>query len=575
LLVLFEFFPLIDEFGYVHMDVAKIFAGFSNPALLAVLGLLVVGQAVVQTGALNEVASIIARISRNNALVSLVLCLIVVMGISAVLNNTPVVVIFIPILAALAKHLDISVSKIMIPLSYAAILGGMMTLVGSSTNLLVSGTLVDMGMPALGFFDFTIPGLVLATVGFVYVTLIAPHLLIDRASLAKTLVGGDDERQFIAQVEVDATSDFVGRHIASAKLEGYDEITIRMVQRGEHAYLPPFDEHMTIRSGDIVVVATTRTGITQLLEKQPGSLLQNMPGGLEVADDSEGDLVQSGISLAEVIVTPSSRMIGRNLEQVGFHHRHHCVVLGIQRQSRVIRSRVSEIRLAAGDVLLVMGKRQDVMNLQESKDILFLEWSAQEIHSGKKAWVAGGILSVVVGTAAFDIVPIAVAAFVGAVSVIVTGCLNLRQAKRSIDSQVLMIVAASLALGAALQETGGAIFIAKSLIGFLEGASAVTIMSVLFVLMAVITNVLSNNASAVLFTPIAVSAAQQLDANPLMFIFAVIFACNCSFITPIGYQTNLLVMGPGHYKFSDFIRSGLPLALIMWITYTLFALSYF
>jgi len=574
LLVFFHFFPLLDDWGGTKIDTVRILMGFANPALVAVVSLLVIGQAVVQTGALNEVANVILKVSRNNAIVSIVLTLTVVMFISAILNNTPVVVIFIPILAAIAKNIDVSVSSVMIPLSYAAILGGMLTLIGSSTNLLVSGMLLDLGLEPLSFFDFTIPGLVMAGVGVIYVLFIAPRLLPDRASFAKSLVG-DDDRQFISQMEIESSSDFVGRKIESGSFPDFPEITIRMIQRGEHAFLPPFDEDLVIRASDIIIVAATRKDITDILSKQPESLLQATPSLDMDEDSSEVAEIESDINIAEVIITPASRMIGRNLEQIGFHHHHNCVVLGIQRQSKIIRAQISEIRLAAGDVLLVMGKRKDVMTLQESKDLLLIEWSTEEIHSGKQAFKVGCIFAGVVALAAFDIVPIVISAIAGAAIILLTGCLNLRQARRAIDGQIVLIIATSLALGTSLQATGGASYIAHLLISVMEGASPVMIMSALFVLMVMVTNILSNNASAVLFTPIAVGAAVELGVDPRMFIFAVIFACNCSFVTPIGYQTNLLVMGPGHYKFSDFMRSGIPLATVMWITYTLFAPWYF
>jgi di/tricarboxylate transporter len=569
LLLFFHFFPS------PNISTSDIFSGFANSALISVICLLVVGQAVVQTGALNEVANIISRISGNNAIVSISISLLVVMIVSAILNNTPVVVIFIPILVALAKSYNMSVSKVMLPLSYVAILGGMTTLIGTSTNLLVSGILQEMGHKPLGFFDFTFPGIVMASVGFLYVLFIAPKLLPDRVSFAKTLVG-DDERQFIAQIEVDKTSDFVGKAISDKTFSDYPQITVRMIQRGEHAFLPPYDANMTVRSRDILVVSATRKDLTDLLAKQPSSLLQNNPGASVVSNENSNQTVlQADVSLAEIIITPTSRMIGRNLEQVGFHHNHNLVVLGIQRESRIIRAKVSEIRLAAGDVLLVMGKIHDIMNLRDNKDLLLLEWSTQEIHSGKKAKHAATILTMVVALSAFEIVPIAISAFIGATAVIVSGCLNVRQAKRSIDSQVFLIVVASLAIGVALQETGGASFLAHGLINLMSGASAVAVMSALFLMMVAVTNVLSNNACGVLFTPIAVEVAMKMDAPVNMFVFAVIFASSCSFITPIGYQTNLLVMGPGHHKFSDFIRCGLPLAILMWITYTVFAWWYF
>lgn len=576
LLAFFHFFPLEDSSGNLLIDNAKIFAGFANPALISVIGLLIVGQAVVQTGALNEVANIISKLSKNNALVSIGLSLIVVMVISAILNNTPVVVIFIPILITMAKNMDLSVSKVMIPLSYAAILGGMVTLIGSSTNLLVSGTLEEMGLEPLSFFEFSLPGGIMATVGFIYVLLVAPKLLPDRASFAKSLVG-DDERQFIAQLEIDWDSEFVGKKLVEDKFEEHPDLNIRMIQRGGHAFLPPYDEHLSIRSRDVIVISATRKNLADLLSKFPRMLLQSkLDGSSQITKEIEGEGGSNeNIILTEVVVTPTSRMIGQTLEQIGLYHNYNAVVLGIQRESRIIRARVSEIKLAAGDVLLVMAKREDLLVLRETKDLLLLEWSTEEIQSGKKAKPAAIILSLVVSLAALDIVPIAVTSFVGATVAIITGCLNFSQAKRAIDSQVVLIVAASLALGAALQATGGAEFLANKLISMMSGASPIVIMSALFLMMVGVTNVLSNNASAVLFTPIAVEIAQKLNMPPSMFIFAVIFACNCSFVTPIGYQTNLLVMGPGHHKFSDYIRSGLPLAIIMWITYTLYAIIRF
>jgi di/tricarboxylate transporter len=498
----------------------------------------------------------------------------VVCFVSGLLNNTPVVVIFIPIIAALAREVDISVSKVMMPLSYVAIAGGMTTLIGSSTNLLVSGSLINMDLPALEFFEFTHIGLVLAGVSFIYIFFIVPRLLPDRASMARSLVT-ENGREFVAQIELEPNSEYVGRSLTGGTFPEFSDIVIKMIQRGEHAFLPPFEDQMTLRSGDVVIVAATRKELGQLLAKAPSTLLQNLPGAEKIKDTDDDVEMHQDINLAEVIITPASRMIGRTLEQVAFHHNHHCVVLGIQRHSRVIRSRVSEIRLAAGDVLLVVGKRQDVMQLQESKDMLLLEWLTEEIHSGSKGVIAGTIFAFVVGVAALNLLPIVIASFVGAGLTILTGCLNVRQARRSIDSQVVFIVAASLAMGVALQATGGATYIAHQLINIMDGASPYVVLSALFALMVVITNVLSNNATAVLFTPIAVGTAQELGVDYLPFVYAVIFASNCSFVTPIGYQTNLLVMGPGHYKFSDFFRAGAPLAFIIWITYSLFAPWYF
>ena len=582
LLIFFHFFPLLETPQGVDVTVERLLLGFANPALIAVIALLVVGQAVVQTGVLNEVANLILKFSKNNATIAIGLTLLVVLVTSGFLNNTPVVVIFIPILAAIVRGIDASVSKVMIPLSYAAILGGMTTLIGSSTNLLVSGTIQGLGFEPLGFFDFTLPGAVLASVGFIYVMWIAPKLLPDRASMVSDLVG-EDNRKFIAQLEIDKESTFIGQTIESTSLPEFSDISIRMIQRDEHAFLPPFDDGLTLQAKDVIIVAATRKDLTQLLSQRTHSLFKRLPHDSkempdednEDTDDATTSAWQDIISVGEVVVTPTSRMVGLNLEQIAFRHKYKCVVLGIQRQSRLIRSRLTEIKLAAGDVLLVTGSQSDVLSLHNNNDMLLMEWSTEEIHPGNKAWHAGLIFVAVVGVAALDIIPITISAIAGVFGVIATGCITFRQALRAVDSQIIFIVAASLALGTALQATGGAQYLAESLVNAMYGASTPVVMSALFVCIAAITNVLSNNASAVLFTPIAISIAHQLGADPYMFIFTVIFAANCSFITPIGYQTNLLVMAPGHHKFSDFMRSGIPLALLMWGTYVVFASWYF
>lgn len=574
LLVVFYLFPLKDPVtNELIVDTEKLLLGFANPALIAVISLLVLGQAVVQTGALNEVANLILKVSNNNATLSIGLSLIVVVLISALLNNTPVVVIFISILSALARNFNLSVSKVMIPLSYAAITGGMITLIGSSTNLLASGMLADMGMDPINFFDFTIPGLFMAGVAFVYILFIAPKLLKDRSSLVSDLTGdGTDKRQFIAQIDVDYTSELIGKNIENGHFPDFKDITIRMVQRGEHAFLPPFEDNMAIRAGDIVVLSATRKDISRLVAEKPDSLKQQLTAVIGTKNQEDLDEEAQDMHLAELVVAPASRMIGRNLEQISFHHTHDCVVLGIQRQSRVIRARVTEIRLAAGDVLLIMGKKENILALHSNKDVMLMEWSTEEIHAGISGVRAATIFFGVAGLAAFNILPITVSAFAGVGLVIITKCLNLRQAARAVDMNIILMVATSLALGMALQFTGGADYLAHGLIVLMEGSSPVVIMGALFFLMMLLTNVLSNNASAVLFTPIAVGVANELGVNPMMFVYAVIFACNCSFITPIGYQTNLLVMAPGHYRFSDFIKAGLPLGILMWATYMIFCL---
>jgi len=572
LLLFFHFAPVLGPDGKNLLGARHLLAGFADPALIAIMCLLIVGQGLVHTGALDYPARQLVRIGGRWPPVTLGLTLLTVLLISAVLNNTPVVVIFIPIMSALAERLGWSVSSVMMPLSMVAILGGMTTLIGSSTNLLVSGALEGLDHPGLGFFDFTLPGAVLAAVGFLYVVFVAPRLVKDRASLAGRLVGSGG-KQFIAQIEVAPGSALAGEKAVAGMFPSLPDMTVRLIQRDEEAVLPPFDD-VTLRPGDAVIVAATRGALTEVLSRRP-KLLQ---GVLEEASSEEGGSLATPAGdriLAEVVVAPASRMDGRTLTQIGFRHQTGCIVLGIQRRSRMIRTRMNEIRLQAGDVLLVIGKRADVLGLRANPDVLLLEWSASELPTHGHVGRAALVFAAVVGFAALEIVPIAITALAGAALMIASGCLNVRQATRAIDRRIVLIIAAALAMGAALEATGGAGYLAHTLIAAFKGASTPIILSVFFALVAALTNVLSNNATAVLFTPIAINLAGELGVDPMVFVFAVIFAANCSFATPMGYQTNLLVMGPGHYKFSDFLRAGTPLIVVIWVTFSLFAPWYY
>ena len=574
LLILFHMAPLTDAAGRPALRLADLLAGFASPALITIMALLVIGQALVQTGALDEPARRLVSFGASYPRLVTMLSLALVMLLSAIMNNTPVVVIFIPILSALSEKLDHTVSHVMIPLSYAAILGGNMTLIGSSTNLLVAGELELLTGRSIDFFEFTIPGLILAVAGYVYIALIAPRLLEDRATMADQLAGRGG-KQFIVQMEVTRDSALDGQQAKAGMFPGLKDMTVRLVQRGEQAMLPPFED-ITLRPGDMVIVAATRSTLTETLARWP-SLFKGAWSEAESAQapgtgtaPPEEDRV-----LAEAVVAPASRMGGRTLAQIGFRAQTGCLVLGIQRRSRMIRSAMSTIRLEAGDVLLIMGRRKDVLGLRSNRDVLLLEWSAAEMPMTTNAGRALAIFAGVVATAASGMVPITIAAVVGATLMIITGCINVRQASRAMDRRVIFIVAAALAMGTALSQTGGAEFLAQSMLGALRDAAPIVILSAFFLLVALLTNVLSNNATAVLFTPIAISIAEQIGVDPMVFVVAVIFAANCSFATPMGYQTNLLVMGPGHYRFSDFVRVGAPLVFILWSVFTMLAPWYY
>ncbi|MEQ8328701.1 MAG: SLC13 family permease [Parvibaculum sp.] len=578
LLVFFYFFPVIGEDGQNLLGSTTLLAGFANPALIAVLALLVVGHGMFQTGALDGAARYVADLGSTRPRTTIFFTFLLVAVISAFLNNTPVAVMFIPVLATLAMRFGQRAPKVMMTLSYVSILGGMTTLIGSSTNLLAAGVVMTSHLPPIGIFDFVVPGIFLASIGFFYSTLVVPHLVPDRGGAAMDLSGPDagGGKQYIAQLEITADHPLVGVSSKAGLFPPLRDMTVRMIQRGEHPILPPFED-VTLIPGDVVIVAATRQTLMEALKSGSrifeGMLEERFAEGVE----TNGGPAKPGgeLVLAETVVAPGSRMIGQTIEQIAFRHQTGCIVLGIQRRSRMIRTLLNDIRLEAGDVLLVLGKGVQVQDLRHNRDVLLLEWSATELPDPKLAHRALGIFGVMVATVLLGIVPIEIASVAAAGAIIAAGVLNVRQAARAIDRRIFLMVGAMLGVAAALEATGGARAIAETSVVMFSGFGVPVILSAFFFATAVTTNVLTNNATAVLFTPIAISTATQLGVDPLIFVYAVIFAANCSFATPMGYQTNLLVMGPGHYEFRDFVRTGTPLVILLWLAYSLFAPWYY
>jgi di/tricarboxylate transporter len=576
-LVFFQFFPVVGPDRANLLSAQALLSGFAHPALITILCFLVIGQGMFQTGALEGPTRWLADKSATAPQAALVASLLVAAMVSAFMNNTPVVVMFIPIIVAMSARLGMNASKTIMPLSFICILGGMTTLIGSSTNLLVAGVAGRYGMGEIGFFDFAVPGIVLASIGALYVLFVMPRLLVPRQSMADQ-VSGQSGKQFIAQLQITPDHPLAGAQARAGLFPELKNMTVRLIQRGEHPVLPPFED-LTLVPGDLVVVAATRKALTEALSGGTG-LLATTPDDGETGDEEEADTQaqrkrQAELTMAEAVIAPGSRMLGRTIEQVGVRHETGCIVLGIQRRSRMIRMRLGDIRLEAGDVILVLGSRDNVEGLRRNRDMLLLEWSATELPEIAFAARARLIFLATVVAAASGLVPILIAAILGALAMIPAGCLNVRQAARAFDRRIYLLIGAAIAMATSLESTGGARTLAEGVVALFSGAHVAMVLAVLFLLIALMTNILSNHATAVLFTPIAINTATQLDADPLIFVFAVIFAANCSFATPMAYQTNLLVMGPGHYRFSDFMRAGVPLIFLIWLAYCVFAPWYY
>ncbi|MEM8785787.1 MAG: SLC13 family permease, partial [Pseudomonadota bacterium] len=416
------------------------------------------------------------------------------------------------------------------------------------------------------FFAFTEFGLILASVGALYTLFVAPRLLPYKESL------GDDAplsgKHYLAEVTVHPGHPLDGAAAVAGMFKGLSGATVRLVIQNGKTILPPFDG-VSLSPGDKIIVAATRKRLFELLKELPGlfGTVGPDPGGARREERL----------LSEAVVAPGSRLAGRPIREISNELGEGHFIIGIERRSRMRRGEIADIRLEVGDVLLVLADRTWVQALRANRDILLLEWASEEVPDFDRARLSQVIFLGTVGAAILG-VNIAAASLVGALLMVATGCLNVRQAARVIDRRIVLLITAALAMGAALEATGGAHLLASGLVSALSPFGPGVVLSAFFLLVAILTNVLSNNATAAIFAPIAITTAQQLGgpgADVTPFVFGMIFAANCSFATPFAYQTNLLVMGPGQYKFMDFVKAGVPLIVLLWLTFSLLAPLYY
>ena len=565
LLVFYTVFPFVDESGINLINPSIILSGFSNTTLISVLSLLILGHGVVKTRVLDSFVLNLIDFFPGKPKFIILFSLLIVLLLSGFLNNTPIVIIFIPLFQSIAMRVESPVSRYMMPLSFVAILGGMTTLFGSSTNLLVANSLKEIKNIDIGFFDFFIPGSVIALVGLLYILIFSKYLLKNNSPMASELIGSSG-KQFIAQITITKDSNFLGKNAQIIFSEELKNMTILMVQRKEQAKAAPFDDFI-FNEGDVLVIATTRDALSELISKKNGITtyqLSNLSPYEENLEDESNQI------LSEAMITPTSSLVGQTIENISFRYRFNCIVIGLQRKARMIRNRMTEIALEPGDILLIQSSKDSLKELRAHSDILPMEWSSREIIKRDISIKSICIFMGVILFSIFEIFPLVVSALLGVFLMLLTKILSIRESFRAVDKNLLLIVVTSLALGSVISLTGTAQFISDILLYLLEDSSKMLIISIFFLFVSLLTNFISNNACAVLFTPIGLDLAEKVDIDPKIFAISIIFAVNTSFLTPMAYQTNLLVMGPGHYKFIDYIKFGLPLTFICWITFTLF-----
>ena len=525
LIVGFELFPYQGTDGTVHA--VDFFSGFGHEALVAVCALMIAGQGIVRTGALDPAGRVMARLWKASPTVSLLLTLVVSAFISAFINNVPVVVLFLPILINVSLRTGKPASSVLMPMGFATLLGGSATTIGTSTNLLVVSVAADMGLQRLAMFDFVLPALAAGGVGILYLWLVAPRIIPRR----EQPLTNQSPRIFAAHLSITDESPSAGRSLADARKTAGDGMKVSSVMRGAGNFMLPLPS-IILQPGDHLVLRDTPDRLKEYETILNGALYLDEG---KTAIDDDHPLKVDNQQLAEVIVVEGSRLQGRTLSNLFFGDRYGVVTLAIHRKGKELEKHhddIGDIRLMAGDVLLMQGPREQIAALKKGEDLLILDATLDLPFAGK-APLALIIMLGIVLTAALGWLPIAVSAACGALLMVLTGCLEWRDATNALSVQVILIVVASLALGSAMLQTGAAEFLAQVFV-------------------------------AVAGTPIAISIATQMGQPPEPFVLAVLFGANMSYATPMAYKTNLLVMNAGRYTFNDFLRIGVPLVLIMW-----------
>lgn len=535
-------------------------AGFSNPAVITVMMMFIVSEGLVRSGLISVVAHRIASMAGTSGSAASTSLLLLAGGLSAFINNTAAVAIFMPVAIYLAKQYQFSPSKILLPLSYACIFGGACTLIGTSTNLLVSAMAVEYGLEPLGVFEFLSLGSLLFVAGMVY-TVMRARVVLPSRSIVTSLTSKYQMTSFLTEIKVPPESRLVGSTVVSEQLSDRFRLNVLEILRGRQKIAQDL-RNTRIRSDDVLLLRGAMEDIVSF-KQQYGLLL------LTDIKLKDSDLDDENNILAEVQLSPMSKLEGLTLKEIDFRRRHGCFVLAINRTGDSIRDKVAMIPLKRWDTLLVFGPRGRVEGLYDFEDFVSLQERDLRLRLHPKWWLGALIVPVVVLLAATGLMGIMEASILGAVTMIATRRLRIQEAYKSINWTVIFLVAAILPVGTAMKNTGLADLIGHGVAAAGERFGPWAVLAVIYLATSVLTEIMSNNTTVVLMVPIAASVAVTLGVDPKPFLMAVAFAGSASFLTPMGYNTNAMVYAPGGYRFSDYIRLGWPLKVLFWLVSTL------
>jgi len=537
-------------------------AGFSNSATVTVMAMFVLSAGITRTGVIQVIRDRLLVWGGKNPHQQVFVLGALVGPISAFINNTAVVAIFLPIVEDWCKKQKISPSKLLIPLSYATVLAGMITVVGTSTNILASGISAKLGYGEFSLFQFTALGLVTFLAGLIYLTIVAPKLLPDRKSSTGEFLEDDyGSKVYLSEVIISPRSNLIGQTLSQSGLQRkFDFDVLELIRNKVHLPQPLADK--VLNAGDILIVHSSREELLKIKDERGLEIFADVKFQKE---DIESAITTGEEKLAEVLILSNSRLIGTTLKDLKFRQRYNATVLAIRRGSELLQGRLGKIPLKFGDLLLVQGPKQSFVGLQTTRELLVLEEKEIESLRQDKGIIALMITLLVIIIAAFDIQPILVTSLVGVVLMVITGCLKPGEVYGSIRWDIIFLLAGLIPLGTAMDNSGTTKWLADNLVAIGGNLSGFWILVFFYLITSVLTEILSNNAAVVLMIPVAVEVAKTLGLNPLAFMYAVTFAASNSYLTPIGYQTNTMVYAPGGYKFLDFTRLGAPLNLILTI----------
>lgn len=535
--------------------------GFSNRATITVAFMFVLSAALLKTGALQSVAHQLSAIFRQNFRLGLVLMMLLIALISAFINNTPVVAVFIPVIVQIAYSSGQAPSKMLIPLSYASIMGGMCTLIGTSTNILVSGIAEQEGLPAFGMFQLSAVGVPMMLAGMAYMMLIGRKLLPDRQK-ENNLTERFGLGEYLTELELLEGNELSGQRIMdSALVKELEMDIIEVVREGQRFTLPPGD--FTLEPGDLLKVRCDVAKVKALKERV--KIIADKT--LKVGDNFLGE---KNTSLVELVVTAGSAFSNRTLKSLDFRRTYRAIPLAIRHRNEVLHDHLYSVPLVPGDVILAEVKQHYISNLKQmeaEQDAPFVMLSEDRLSdfNRRQFAIVISVIGFVIITATFNLLPIMVGTLTGVITLVLARCLNMKELYEAINWKIVFLLAGALSLGAAMGNTGLDQMIAGGLINYLGAYGSVAIVAGLYLTTSLLTEIMSNNATAALLAPIAIAAAAQLGVSPTPLLVTVTIAASASFMTPIGYQTNTMVYTAGSYRFRDFFRVGVGLNLMFWV----------